>query len=167
MANLKKVLSSLILLALCVYATWKSMQTLAIVATFLFLSSLYTHQVKRLLEIFFVLVKQTKQAKFGNLEVNLKDNPLKQTVLDNLSIEKEWIRVIVSDLTPTHISLLLAINKVGRFQFNYQMINTLRDLRDKGLIQHNDVTIAGSNTVWLTEIGNEVVNIIISATKAN
>ena len=167
MAVLKKILSSTTLLLLCAYATWKCMQTLAIVAILLFLASLYTHHVKKLLDIFFILVKQTRQAKFGNLEVNLKDDPLKQAIFENLGIDRAWAKAIISDLTPTHIGLLLAINKAGHFHCSNQIKNTLRDLRAKGLLQHNKETIADSDTLWLTDIGNDLVNIIMKATKAD
>jgi|GEM_PF-6904477 len=167
MATFKKILSSLVLLCLCAYSTWKNMQTLAIVAICLFLASLYTYHIKKLLDIFFILVKQTKQAKLGNLEVNLRDDPLKQAISENLGIDKAWAKAIISDLTPTHIGLLLAINKAGHFQCSNQIKNTLRDLRAKGLLQHNAETIADSDTVWLTDIGNDLVNIIMTATKAD
>ena len=37
------------------------------------------------------------------------------------------------------------------------MKNTLRELRDKGLIKHNKDTLSSSDIVWLTDIGSELV----------
>ena len=167
MVLVKKILVSSILLCFCAYSTLRNMQTLAIITMLLFLASLYTRRVRNFLDLFFVLIKQTKQAKLGNLELSLKDDPLKQAIFENLGIEKAWVNAIISDLSSSHIGLLLAINKAGRFHCSNQIKNSLRDLRANGLLLHNNETIADSDTVWLTDIGNEVVESIMTATRAD
>jgi hypothetical protein len=161
MPKLKNILTALILLAICSYATWKGMQTLSIVTIILFIGALNIKKVNMLFDLFFSLARHARQAKFGNLEVNIGDS-FKQAVLDNLNPDKEWVKAIISDLTPTHLTILLAINKAGKYHCSNHVKNSLRDLRAKGLIVHNKGTLEESDIVWLTEIGCELVNEISS-----
>jgi hypothetical protein len=157
MRTIKKIVAALVLIALCSYSTWKGMQTLSIVALILFLCTLYSNKVIILYDLFLSLARHAKQAKFGNLEVSIGDS-FKQAVLDNINSNKEWVKAIVSDLTPTHLTILLAINLAGEYHCGHHIKNTLRELRAKGLIEHNKDTLENSDIVWLTDIGRELVN---------
>lgn len=72
-------------------------------------------------------------------------------------------KAIILDLTTTHISLLLAINDAGEFQCGSQIKNTLRGLRDKGLLYHNNTSIASCDKVWLTALGKKLANALENA----
>lgn len=157
MGTVKKIIVALLLFALCSYSAFKGMQTLSIVALILFLCSLYTNRIIILFDIFLSLAKHTKQAKIGGLEVSIADS-FKQAVLDNINSNKEWVKAIVSDLTPTHLTILLAINLEGEYHCGYHIKNTLRELRAKGLIEHDKDTLESSDIVWLTDIGKKLVN---------
>lgn len=166
MGSIKKTFAAIVLIVLCSYSTWKGMQTLSIVALILFLFILYSNKATILFNLFLSLAKQAKQAKFGNLEVSIGDS-LKQAVLDNLKSDKEWVRAIVSDLTPTHFTILLAINLAGQYHCAHYLKNTMRELRAKGLIDHNKDTMENSDIVWLTKIGSELVNEIAMVKEKN
>lgn len=99
------------------------------------------------------------------MEINLREDPLKKTYFEKLTPEKEWLKAIISDFTSTHIGLLLAIQKVGKFSCRNSIKNSLRDIRAKGLLAHNKDTLADSDTVWVTDLGNEVVDTLTGAIK--
>ena len=154
--NFKKVIAFIIVFVLCGYSAWKGMQTLAIVSIALLFCILYMDQVKQAVKIAFALAKQTKQAKFKDFEINLTD-PFRQIILDCVPPDKQWAKAIVSDFTSAHIALLIAINKAGTFKCAEAIKSGLRDLRDKGLLDHNNDSMAKADIVWLTELGKELV----------
>ena len=156
MTNFKKVIAFIIVLILCGYSAWKGMQTLAIVSITLLFCILYMDQVKEAVKIGFALAKKTKQAKFKDFEINLTE-PFRQVILDCIPPDKQWAKAIVSDFTPAHIALLIAINKAGIFKCAAAIKGGLRDLRDKGLLDHDNDSISNADTVWLTELGKELV----------
>lgn len=157
MMLLKKIFASLILLILCGYATWKGMETLSIITIALFLGILYVEKVKMIFELFISLGRQTQQAKIGNFELSV-GNTFKKTILENINSDKDWVKSIISDLTPTHLGILLAINKANELKCHGSIKNTLRDLRDKGLINHNKNSITKADKVWLSDTGKELMD---------
>jgi hypothetical protein len=156
MVNFKKIIAFIIVFILCGYSAWKGMQTLAIVSIALLFCILYMDQVKQAVKIGLALAKQTKQAKFKDFEINLAD-PFRQVIIDCIPPDKLWAKAIVSDFTSAHIALLIAINKAGTFRVAEPIKSGLRDLRDKGLLDHNNDSIKNADTVWLTELGKELV----------
>ncbi|RYU96046.1 hypothetical protein [Emticicia agri] len=164
MQKLKKPFLIVILLALCGYATYEKMQTLAIVAIILLILVLYIEVVKRFADLLFALASKTRQARIGEVEFNIHD-PLKQAIIENIEIDKSWAKAIFAELSSSHIGLLLAISKAGKFKCQNNIKNTLRDLRAKGLLEHNKPSMTDSDTVWLTDFGTELVQIITTSTK--
>jgi DNA-binding MarR family transcriptional regulator len=156
MARLKQVFSALILFVLCAYSTWKGMQTLAIFSIILFLVVIYKNKSLMIYNLFFNLARQAKKAKFGNFEVSISET-LKQSISENLNTDKDWVKAIFSDLSPTELTVLIAVEKAKQFHSRGHMKNTLRALRDKGLVKHNKSTLEASDTVWLTDLGLELV----------
>jgi hypothetical protein len=159
MVLIRNILSFIILVILCAYAAWKEMQTLATVCIFLILCILYIELVNKAFNIVFSLAKQTKQAKFRNFEFQLTDIN-KQVIMDCIEPDKKWAKAIISDLNATHIALLLAIHKEGSLKCSDQIKNNLRDLRDKGLLEHDKDSIKNSDIVWLSDLGNELAGTI-------
>ena len=141
---------------LCTYSTWKGMQTLAIVSIILFLIVIYKDKSLMVYNLFFNIARQTKQAKIGNFEFSISDT-LKQSISENLNTDKDWARAIFSDLSPTELAVLLAVEKAKQFHCGGHMKGSLRILRDKGLVKHNKDTLADSDSVWLTDLGVELV----------
>lgn len=157
MSTIKKIFAALVVIALCFYSTWKEMQTLSIVALVLLLCILFSSKITILFNLFVSVAKHAKTAKFGNFEVNI-NNSFKQAILDHINSDKEWLKAIVSDLTPTHLTILLAINLAGKYNCGPHIKDTLRELRAKGLIEHDEETLEKSDIVWLTKFGIELVN---------
>lgn len=158
----KKAISIIFLLSLCGYATWKELETLSIVSIILFLCVLYSTKTSMVFDLFFYLAKNAKQAKFGNVELSIGES-LKEALLENISLNsnQEWVKAIVSELTATHLTILLTIDKAGKYHCKDYIKNTLRELRSKGLIEHNKETMRESSVVWLTEIGEIIIKEII------
>ena len=156
MAKAKQIFAIFILLILCAYSTWKNMQTLSIASIALFLIVLYKDKSLMFFDLFFTIARQTKQAKIGNFEFSISDT-FKKSISENLKTDKEWVKAIFSDLTASQLTVLLAIEKAKKFHCGGHMKNTLRELRDKGLIKHNKDTLSSSDIVWLTDIGSELV----------
>lgn len=131
------------------------MQLLSIVSLFSALSILFKHHTKRIYEIGLDLLSNTTNAKLGKLEVIMSKE------LENLSnkvVEKAaWIQILLSKMTNDEFGLLLSISKVDGFQATEALKPNLRLLRSKGLIHHDQPTMANSSEVWISELGKEFV----------
>jgi hypothetical protein len=164
MQKLKKPFLILILLALGGYAAYERMETLAIVAIILLILVFYIEVVKRFADLVFAMASKTRQARIGEVEISIHD-PLKQAIIESIEMDKGWAKAIFAELGSSHIGLLLAISKAGKFKCQDNIKNSLRDLRAKGLLEHNKPSLTDSDTVWLTEFGTELVQLITTSTK--
>ncbi len=141
------------------------MQPLAVISLFFLLYVFFMKQGNKALIAAFSLIQQAKKAKFKGFEFELSDRN-KQIILECIRSDNKWAKVIISDLNATHIALLLSIDKEGSLKCSEQIKNNLRNLRDKGLLKYNRDTIKESDTVWLSELGNEIVDIIKNITSS-
>ena len=155
--------TGLVLLATLVYAAWKNMQTPAIFSLVLLICLIYRSHLLKVFDIVLSLLRKTKQAKIGNVEVNLSDS-WKQSIADTIVTNKAWVKPMLSNLTAEEMNFLLLINKAGKFKTSDAVKDTLRGLRAKGLLQHNNKTMANATEAWLTELGIELVDIITKPT---
>jgi hypothetical protein len=142
------------------YATWQKLQIVAIVSIILLIGVLYKNLARKAIDIIFSLTKNTKQAKFGQLEINIEKKLAEYS--KSAVTQSVWMNVILSKLDPEHLGLLLTIQKDGKHTAIKASKSKLRDLRALGLLRHNNETMEASTEVWLTELGNEIATTLIS-----
>lgn len=157
---LKRIVALILLIALCAYATWSKMQILSIISMLLVLCLLYTAQFKEFLEIILSFARQARTAKFKDFEIST-DDEFKNAIEESIGKSNPWVKVALIDLSAKHFTLLLAIYKAGEFEAKGDFKQSLRTLRDRGLVQHNKDTMYDSTIVWLTPLGTELVELIL------
>lgn len=159
---LKSILIFIVLLGICGYAIWQGLQIVSIVSLILLLGLLYKRYTRQGIDILLSLLKNTKQAKFGQLEISIEK---KIAELSKLAINRSVLmNIILSKLDPEHLGLLITIFKEGKHRPIAANKNRLRDLRSFGLLHHNNPTMADSTEVWLTNLGNEIADALSSET---
>jgi hypothetical protein len=156
---MKTVLAVLFLILLIGYATWQKLQFLSLVALIALMSVLYQKHARRVLDLFLELLSNAKQAKYGALEIQI-DKRLKD--FSDLAVKKSvGVQILLSQLDSQHVSLLLAIGKVGHYAPPDPARAKLRDLRNRGLLYHNSSSLGASTEVWLTPLGEELAAILM------
>jgi hypothetical protein len=163
MRQLKNVFAGIVLLGLCGYSTWKGMQWVSILSIFLFLGVLYQGPANKLKELMLQLVKNTKQAKLGDFEVNI-DEKISRLSKDVLN-KSVLTQLLLTNLNSDHIGLLILIHKQGKMKPLAATKDKLRDLRSKGLLAHDKETLGESELVWLTNLGSEVASLLLNSNK--
>ena len=156
MNKLKNVFAIIVLLGLCGYATWQKLQVVAIFAIVLLIGVLYKNLARKAIDIIFSLTRNTKQAKFGQLEINIEKKLAEYS--QSAITQFAWMNVILSRLSPEHIGLLLTIQREEKHNIINASKDKLRDLRSFGLLRHDSDSMEKSTEVWLTDLGNEIAS---------
>ena len=160
--EIKRIAALAILLVLGAYSIYSGMQTMAVGCMCLFIALMYKEKSKKVFDTVVELLATTKQAKWGNLEVILeKKLDAIGATSGSMARKVAWAQAILSTLTAKEIGLLLSISKVERFDAVVGIMGGLRNLREVGLIQHNEPTMAGSTQVWLTDLGKELTEMLL------
>lgn len=152
----KDFLIAVVVLAFAGYSTWKGMQTIASVSILLFVVVLYKHQIQQLRDIVFGILKDAKQAKVGQLEFQIGKDNLGHLLKEN-SAYSAFSQIFLQGLEVEDVGLLNEISKTEKYLPKGAIKDRLRGLRAKGLIDHNQTTMAESTEVWLTETGKRLV----------
>ena len=158
--NIKHLVSVLVSLAIVGVAIWQDMELLAIISFIAFLSLIYLGISKRIYYILTDLIRNTKQAKFGDFEIMLKDGAV--IPINDVSHLPVWSRVLLSQLTSKEVGILaqLSQNEHGS-DIIVSMKDVYRDLRAKGLLEHDAKSIANSKRIWLSKTGNELARLLL------
>ena len=73
-----------------------------------------------------------------------------------------WMRTMYAELAPDHIALVVLLferrEKQKRSSYH---IDKLRQLRDRGLLLYDQGTLAGSNEIWLSDLGKELAKALL------
>lgn len=160
---MKNFFAGIILIALCAYAAYREMQTLAIVSIVLLIGMMYRKHVLKGLEIAFDIARSARQAKFGEFELEIGRDDIENSIINHIYPQSDWVKAIISELDSDHLGLILTIEKAGKYSHLGGIKDKLRDLRSKGLLNHDKETMKDSREVWLTELGLEVARIISKA----
>ena len=161
MMKIKNFVVSIILLALCGYATWQGMQWLAIFAICLFLGVVYLDISKKIRNIVIEFIKNSQSAKIG--EIELKSDRMVCDIPDEIINHSALTKTLLSNLSSSHIGLLIHLHNNGNRKKLYEYEKDLfRDLRAKGLVVHNAESMKKSNEIELTDLGLDIVKIIKS-----
>lgn len=159
---LKNFFALMLLFALCGYATWQKMEILAIISMFSVLALLFKRRTLTMLNLTIELLKSAKQAKFGNLELQL-DKKL-QDISTLLVKRAAWIQILLSQLSSDEIGLLLNTSKAKKLVITSdRMREQLRILRNRGLILHDKPAISNSTQAWLSDLGKELVSALLES----
>lgn len=160
-AYLKTTFSVLIALAVCGVALWQKMEIATVTSLVVVTLLLYKRKVQEALEIGLELLRRTKSAKVWDVELTMAERLKDYSKL--LEHQAEWVRLTLSDLNSEHISTLLAVNKVEKYQVAGAKVNNMRVLRDRGLLQHNAPELGRSTEVWLSPLGKDLASQILGA----
>lgn len=153
----KALLAFPVLAFFALYATHKGLQTLAAAALILLIMLLYKSQTIALRDLLFKAITNAKQAKLGSLEVQLNDKTL--IVLSEVKKEKLSIlsQIMLATLSSDEVGILAEITRVDRYSYKGPLLETLRRLRDKGLIAYDAPGLASSPEVWATDTGKQLI----------
>lgn len=157
----KRVLAFLISVSVCAYALLQQMQAVAIVALIASLAVIFKRPARQLYESGLELIQSTKQAKLGGLEFQLSREL--ENLPDRLMRQAAWVQMLLNQLGSEQIGLLLSISKVERYPATGALKNRLRSLRARGLIQHNEATMEAATEVWLSKLGRDFADAILSS----
>ena len=137
------------------------MQTLAIISLISALAILFKLQTKQVIEIGLDLIRNTRQAKLGKLEVQV-DKTL-EDISERIDRQSGWVQILLSQLTSDEVGILLAMSKTDKFPVKDDLKKKLRSLRNRGLIEHDEPKMRDSREVYLTKLGEEFVKILVEA----
>jgi hypothetical protein len=141
---------------LCGYAVWAGLQSVAIASMLAVLCVLYKPTASRAAEIGLGLLGRTSRAKYGDFEMEVERMVLGPLV-QSPSVPM-WAKALLSDMGAKHLGLLLALSKSDRIRINSAVVGSLRELRNIGLVEHDQGSLAGSEWVWLSSAGRDLVN---------
>jgi len=159
--RIRDIFAVTLLISLAGFSAYKGMQVLAIFSMLGILGVLYKRIMHDLIDIGFNLLRAMRQAKLGELEFQIEE---KLKDFSNLAAKNAtWVPIVLSQLSSEHIGLLMSIHKAGKYGPSGAAKRKLRDLRARGLVAHNRATMADSTEVWLSPLGNELVNVLLES----
>ncbi|NEP15465.1 MAG: hypothetical protein F6J97_01020 [Leptolyngbya sp. SIO4C1] len=155
MRDLRRYIAIVICLAISGVAIWREMEMLAIVSFLAALSLIYVGLTRQIYVLLLEAARNTKQAKFGELEVVLKDGTvLPVNEIGNLPT---WARILLSQLNTRQIGVLI---QLAQSQEKENIVpglrETYKDLRSRGLLEHDAEFMSTSKQVWLSKTGLEL-----------
>src|SRR6516162_7693409 len=93
-------------IALCGYSAYKGLQVVAIFSMVVLLGIIYKRQALAIGSVLVDLVRATKQAKSGNLEVQIQSA---RDISESLVNSPEWFKILASAMNEQQIGLMLEI----------------------------------------------------------
>ena len=159
--ELKDALMLILLSALAVIAVIQRLEWV-VLASLVFIGAIvYKSRVRPVLDLGLSLLQRTRTARLGDVEFNVEQQLRDYSEL--LQQHSKWIQIILSDLTSEDIATLLSIHVAGGKDQAVAKDN-LRHLRARGLVLHNAPTMEQSSEVWLTALGSDVAQRLLSDT---
>jgi hypothetical protein len=146
---------------LCGYAAWSGQQYVAIASLIAVLCVLYKKTLSRTAEIGLGLLGRTTRAKYGDFEMQV-DRMVLSSLVTSTSIP-DWAKEFLSEMGARHLGLLLTLSKTERLRISPAVIRSLRELRDLGLVEHDQDTIGESEYAWLSGAGRDLVAVLSSS----
>ena len=140
----------------CGYAVWAKLQSVAIASMLVALCVLYKPTVSRAAEIGLGLLGRTSRAKYGDFEMEVERMVLGPLVQS--SSIPAWAKGLLSEMGARHLGLLLALSKSDRIRINRAVIGSIRELRNLGLVEHDQDSLAASEWAWLSSAGRDLIN---------
>lgn len=138
---------------LCGFAVWKELQWVAVAAFVAALCVTYKPTVVRLLNIVLQILGRVTRAKVGDLEIQVGGEVVGRLLAADAPF---GMQSVVSAMGASHVGFMLAIEKSGKIKVTGGILKWLRELRNLGLIEHDEPEIGTSSQVWLSEFGRSV-----------
>ena len=145
--------------AVCSYAIWSGLQSVAIMSMIFAFCILYKPTISRAAEISLNLLGRTSRAKYGSFEMEVEQIML-GTLIQSPNVPN-WVKALLSEMSSRHLGLLLALSKAERIRINHAVIGSLRDLRSLGLLEHDQSSMSKSEFAWLSAAGHDLVKALI------
>jgi len=145
---------------LCLFAILQELEILAIVILLLIGAIIYKGVVIEFLKIGRVFLRSTRLARLGDFEIESYRDRLDK--FPHFSKLEGWAQIVLSQLDDKKIALLLSINKQDKFEVKRWHLERLESLGRRGLIAHDGEVLQTAKTVWLSDLGREIVSMLIS-----
>lgn len=149
----------LLLLAILAYAMYRGEQTVAAIALILLVATSYKHFVRPFIARAEAFARRLDCAKFKDLELRADQQAAELVRLEGLQLTVIE-DVVIRNLEPDLYALLVNLSVDNKTQIDKSHIDRLRQLRDRGLIEHDRQRLRDSQTVWLTSLGKQVAEIL-------
>ena len=145
-----------VLMLVGAYAGWARMQTLLIIVLLLILVLFYRGFVLRFVQLGLRFLTRVDQARFKDLE--LKSERQSQMLTE---LERKQVGVVhgalLLEMDTQAVAVLTSIAQKGRGPYPSAWQSTVRYLRDRGLVEHDQTKLRDSSEVWLSETGRDLV----------
>lgn len=141
--------------AVCGLGIYQGLQLVGIAGLVTVLCVLYKPVLSRGANIALALLGRASRAKYRDFEMDVSRTSL--SVIADLPDLPPWARGVLSAMEPGHLGLLLAVSKAERMPISGGTQQSLRDLRNLGLIEHDRQSLSGSSYVWLNSAGRDLL----------
>lgn len=158
---MKRTVGFVLAAGVCGFALWRGMQAVAIVALMAALAIVFMHSGRRAFEAALDLFGGINRARLGKLELEISRQL--ESMSDRIVQRATWAQIVLSQLRSEDVGLLLAVSAAKTYPATEALKNQLRSLRARGLIQHDKATMAESSEVWLSDLGQELANLLREA----
>jgi len=158
-SKLKPAAIFLLLLAILAYAMYRGEQTVAGIALILLVATSYRHLVKTFIARAEAFARRLDYAKFRDLELRADQQEADLARLEGLQTTLVQ-DMLLRDLDPGLYGVLVNLSVKDKTQIDHSHIDRLRELRNRGLIEHDRPRLRDSETVWLTSLGRQVAEIL-------
>ncbi len=155
----------LVIMAIClaIFAVHKQLQFVAVFCFGAAGAVFYRFHTIRVIEDLRRLAASATNAKFGRVEINLGEHGI-HSVFKNLP-EKD--QALIHGMAPHDLGILMTIYHAKEYSPAEGLKRNLRQLRDRGLVEHNADSLTGSDRFWLSEAGHRLMVAITSAGTAS
>ena len=149
----------------CGYAMWKELQFLAIGAFVALLLIMYKGIVKSYLEKVVFLFSHAKTAKYGDIEIDLKEGRLLsesgRIYSQYFSQSPPWIQAMIAQLFGHQIGLILRLYREDEIPMSEVKSKDANELQWRGLIKGDAPLMSESSHILLTELGKELARSLL------
>lgn len=141
--------------AVCGLGIYQGLQIVGIAGLLTVLCVLYKRTISRGAEAAITLLGRASRAKYRDFEVDVGRTSVGALV--DLPHLPPWARGVLSAMEPRHLGLLLAVSKAERMPLSTGTEQSMRDLRNLGLIEHDQHSLGGSSYVWVSSAGRDLL----------
>jgi hypothetical protein len=159
MQHLKDAGIFLLLLAAAGYGIYRGEQIFATIALILLIAVSYKHLARPFISRVQTFVGRVDYAKFRDLELRTNEQAAQIVRLEGLQLTVLQ-EIVLRNLEPEQCSVLANLSSRDRTPTKGARIERLRELRDRGLVEHDRLHLGESTEVWLTPLGKEVAELL-------
>lgn len=148
------VIFSILIMGIAMY---REMQFLAIGCFTISIFLIYRNRAIELYKLGIDTIGNAHHAKLGRFEISLRDGTT--LGVEDLASAPSWIKVSLPNFTSFDISNLIEVSKhEDGLNIVDPLRHSYRQLRNAGLVRHDEDTLGNSERVWVTRTGTEICN---------